>query len=186
MRDVEPEGRAEGVLLVLGGEDALGDVASASGFGSGIPACPPVEREQDKETEEERRGGGRDEGEGIARLGGGGVGEVECVDLRGERTHATDGVDCEVREQADHRHLENELEQVGPEYGPEAGDGVVGEGEGETAKDSGELLPGRGEAQGESENLAHGQVYPAHDDRVDREGKVDGAKSAEEGGGRPG
>ena len=72
------------------------------------------------------------------------MGEVEGVDLGGERVHTADGVDGEVREQDNHRHLQNELEQVSPEDGPQAGDGVIGEGEGEAAENSGKLLAGGG------------------------------------------
>jgi hypothetical protein len=111
------------------------------------------------------------------------VGGVEGADLRGERAHAADGVDGEVGEQDDHGHLEDELEEVGPEHGPEAGDGVVGEGEGEAAEDAGELLFGGVEAEGEGEDLGHREVDPSHDDGVDGEGEVDGAEAAEEGGG---
>ena len=184
--DVEPEGRAQGVLLVLRGKDALGDVAAAAGLGPGIPACPPVQRDQDEETEEEGRRGGRDEGESVARLAVDAVNGIEGADAIGQRVHSADGVDGKVREQDHHAHLQDELDQVRPKHSPHAGDGVVGEGEGEAAEDRGELLACSGEAKGQREDLRHGQVHPAHDDGVDREGQVNGAKAAQEGGGRAG
>ena len=108
---------------------------------------------------------------------------VVRVDAGGELAHAADGVDGEVRQQDDHRKLEHELDEVGPEHGPQAGDGVVGKRKREADEDGGELRARGGEAKREREHLDHGEVYPAHDDGVDRQRKIKRAEAAKERGG---
>ena len=180
--DVEPEGGADAVLFILGAEDALGDVAAAAGFGTGVPGGPPVEAHEDEEGEEEAFSGVGHEGECAAAVMQG----VIRVYAGGELMHAAERVDGKDGEQNDHRHFEHELDEVCPEHGPQAGDGVVGEREQEAGEDGGELRARRGEAECEGEDLDHGEVDPAHDDGVDGEREIERAEAAQEGGGAAG
>ena len=86
----------------------------------------------------------------------------------GEAAHASDGTHGEHGQRDDHAHFEHELDEVGPEHGPQTADGIVGKREGEACEDRFELVVEARDPQGEGEDLYHGEVHPAHDDGIDR------------------
>ena len=47
MHDVEKEGGPNGVVLIFGGQHALGDVSSPPGFCPRIPCAPPLHGQRD-------------------------------------------------------------------------------------------------------------------------------------------
>jgi hypothetical protein len=100
------------------------------------------------------------------------------------RVHRVDG-------QHDHRrHLDDELDEVGPEDGPHARRHRVEQGDEEADADR-DHLAADGDAadrdvpqpQGDGEDLDHRPGDPAEDDQVDGERQVEGAEPAQEGGG---
>ena len=111
MRDVEPQRGAERMLLVLGGEHALGDVSAAARLGSRIPARPPIEVSS---TRKPRKNGDAEDGmnASVSRA----CPLTACVASKARRArpwpHSADGVHGEVRQQDDHAHLEDELQEV--------------------------------------------------------------------------
>ena len=85
--DVEPEDTEQALALVAGGEDALGDISAATGFGSGIPEGPPLQADVDEEgcdgdgPEHLRGESGGETGEEGERIAGGRRVMVLCIEL---------------------------------------------------------------------------------------------------------
>ncbi len=139
MGNVEPESRAERVFLVLRGENSLGDVAAATGFGAGIPTAPPLDAEEKDERDE------RDRPEGFAGESVRKVGEegkricdraarfcsfgADDVEAQCECADAADFRDGDPGEHDDHAHFEDELEKIGDEHTPKAANKGVNTGE---------------------------------------------------------
>jgi len=171
VRDVEPERREQGVALVLGREDPLGDVPAAPRLGARVPGGPPVDREVDEERERRhpRRVERRDHAERCA------VGEARLERIE-EPRHPAHGAEGEDGERDAAQHGQDELEEVGDEDTPEPGERRVERGEDEEAE---RRLP-LPDAEGHSDDLRHGGGDPADDDRVDREREVTRPEAAQE------
>ena len=126
------------MLFILGAEDTLRDVAAAARFGPGIPECPPLQPDVHQESEhgknpqaflrQRAREIGKERG-GVSRAGSrgsphfrqAGPAASSCRPLLQPRTRRPD----------DDRHLERELEQIGPEHAPKPAQRHVEAGEGD-------------------------------------------------------
>src|SRR6185312_1502272 len=106
------------LAFILRAEDALRDVSSAARFGAGIPECPPLHSQVDKQS---------DDWKSPPSLSGESVGEIRkelqriTVSNAGSRRlgesqlaqqsmHATGGTDAVIGDCNHHSHFENELE----------------------------------------------------------------------------
>src|SRR6185312_4151834 len=118
MSDVEPQDRQQSLALVLGAEDALGDVAAAARFGARIPERPPLQSQIDEQ---------RDHRQSPPCFAGESVGRVWekaqrtamrrsrrrrlCfVQLAQQLMQAADGANAVISDGNDDSHFENELE----------------------------------------------------------------------------
>src|SRR6266702_914741 len=203
--DVEPEHTEQTLALVAGGENALGNVASAAGFGSGIPEGPPLQTDVDEEGGDgdgpEHFSGetGGKTGEKRERVAGGG--RAHGRQSSNQRRHAANGADGVEGDGDDDRHLEDELEEVSPEDSPEAAEGDIESGEGDEEEDAegkrgaigrgpdaaegrdpmADVLEKRRAAKGGGDDAGHGLGDPSEDDAVHEKAEIDGAESAKEG-----
>ena len=170
--DVEEERREDPVPLALRREDPLRDVPAAARLRSRVPRRPPLDGEEGEEGDRRHPGGagGRDDGER----------RVERAEMgreaRLQGAHPADRPDRVDRQDDDGRHLDDELDEVGPEDRPHARGGRVGDGDDEADADR----PDRRDPERDAEDLHHREGDPAHDDEVDRQGEVEGAEAAEE------
>ncbi len=142
VRDLEEQRGEHAVLLGAGAEDALGDVAAAAGLGARIPGRPPLHGEIDAQREEWHpcvgvKTGGRHADRHDGQRGGLAPEVLHQLDLHhvdaADRARGVDGQDD------DGAHLEDELDEIGPQHGPHPrGDGIES-GDGEAYADGDDL-----------------------------------------------
>src|ERR671911_2979002 len=116
MRDGEPERREQAVTLVLGRENSLHHVATATGLLARVPRCPPLHAEENQEGRERKPRlvhRWQDAECGICRS------EVRRR-LLGQTGESPDRLYCEYREQDGASHGHYELEGIGDDDTPEA------------------------------------------------------------------
>ena len=189
--DLEEEGGEHAVPLRARAEDALGDIASASGLGARVPGRPPLHGEIDPEGEQGHPGVGDDarRRDTDGQDGQRGRLAAEVGDHLGlehvDPAHGTDGVD---RKHDDRAHLDDELDEVGPHHRPHARRHRVDGRDGEADAHGHDLAADRHaehadvlQAERDGQDLDHGPRHPAEDDQVDRDGEIEGAKPAQEG-----
>ncbi len=119
MRDVEPQGRAQGILLVFGAEHALRHVAATPRLRARIPSQPPLHAQIHKERQQRQGPDGTggpsqmevgQEGNGVRGLRSRLANVVlDHLQLHLQRMHAADLGDGHPGQHHDHGHLERKL-----------------------------------------------------------------------------
>ncbi len=136
MRDVEPEHGQQSVRFVLRAEDALRNVATATGLRSGIPERPPLQSDIHHKSDHRQqpqsflrkwaREIGKESGS-IARARSRRSPHFRQAAQQG--MHAAGGGNRVPGDSNHNRHLQCELKQIGPEHAPQSAQRDVEAGE---------------------------------------------------------
>ena len=187
VRNVEPEDRQQALALVASAENTLRDVTPAAGLGARIPEGPPLQSQVDGEGDD-RQSPQRLKGERARKI------REERRRIAGTRTgrsphrgqlvqhdmHAAGGRNGVPGHRNHNRHLQHELEQVGPEHAPEAAERHIDSGERYEEEDANPQRVDFGDPQTDGHDAGHGLGDPAEDQTVHQQAEVKGAKTAQE------
>ncbi len=172
MRDVEPKRGEEGITLVLRAEHALRDITASARFGARVPGRPPVHGDIDEECHRRHPDGMEigHEAEESASV---------AAELLLHRIDAADrphGLDSQHH---DHRHLHGELEEIGNEDAPEAGERRDERRQRDDADHDPESLIFRN-AEHQHQDLDHREIDPAENNAVHQHTQVERPETSQE------
>ena len=166
--DVEPERRFHRVALVLRGEHALSDVASATRLGARVPRAPPLDRNRDDE-DRRRRPPVREIGQQRELVGDSGVTEQPDHTTHFRLSEGVPG----GRDRTDHRHCEEN--QVRDDDPPQTGGRRVQRGH--RAGDKHDLVLRR--PKEDATDLDRGERHRRHNHAVEEDAQVQGPEAHE-------
>ena len=171
MRRVEEKGASHRILLALGREHPLGDVAPPSRLGAGIPDRPPLDRERDHE-QREREAPVAEIGEQI---------QEARIRLRDQARQAAHLRLAQGVHRGGHRagHRDPELDEIGDEHAPQPG--RRGESHIEQRADDQRLR--HRPAEHHVRDLRGREVDRGHDDAIEQQPEVHRPEAAHQGGG---
>src|SRR5271170_880154 len=146
MRDVEPERRAQRVLLILGAEHALRHISASTWFGSGIPCQPPLHAQINDESQYrqspkrirsqaamkvwQERYGIRGFDTGRANI------VLDHLQMHLQSLHPSNLRYRNPSQHNNHGHLQGKLKQVGDQHAPKPADKRVESGKRNQNKDA--------------------------------------------------